>query len=176
MTIMKDFIEQAVEACDDWRAQGRRSAEANINTFEAFGVAPLDLIEFAYGMYEYFCEYLGFAPQEEGEALDNCGLSEEEDEPYDGIGSYVVGKDNVAKRVMLIQLADNLIREFSEDFPFEYMNEVGPAPLMYWFREGVPEGGMDWDWLALYCYDGIAEAYNYVRETWLPKLPALSWK
>lgn len=109
------------------------------------------------------------------EALNDLSLPEDnpEEEPYEGIGSYEVGKDNMVNRVMLIQLADSLVREFSEDFPFAYMDEVGPAPLLYWFREGVPAGGMDWDWLALYCYEGIAEAYKYIRETWLPNLPDL---
>lgn len=109
------------------------------------------------------------------EALNDLSLPEDnpEEEPYEGIGSYVVGKDNMVNRVMLIQLADGLVREFSEDFPFVYMDEAGPAPLLYWFREGVPSGGMNWDWLALYHYEDIAEAYKYIRETWLPNLPDL---
>lgn len=144
----------------DYYEEGRQEIE---RIFNSSFMSPQDLEEFAFGVKDWVDEYLGYK------------------DPDEGIHTYVVGEDKIepdpiATRVMLIQLADNLIREFSEDFPFEYMNEVGPAPLMYWFREGVPEGGMDWDWLALYCYDGIAEAYNYVRETWLPKLPALSWK
>ena len=147
---------------EDFREVGRRDAEKLVNRLESLGTAPLDLVEYAYGLYEYICEYLGFVPQEEGST-----------EALEGIGSYEIGKDNMTNRVMLIQLADGLVREFSEDFPFAYMDEAGPAPLLYWFREGVPSGGMDWDWLALYCYEGIAEAYKYIRETWLPNLPDL---
>ena len=170
MTITEDFMEQA---CEDWRAQGRKSAEANINTFEALGLAPLDLVEFAYGMYEYFCEYLGFTQEAEGstEAWDDWKQVEEDEGP--AIKTYCPAH---AGRVELIQLADALVREFGQDFPYDPTEEVMPAPLAYWFREGVPSTlTFDWGWLATYCYNEIIDAYKMVRECWLPDLPELAW-
>ena len=177
MAITKDLIEQAVDMCEDWRAQGRECAEANINTFEALGVAPLDLVEFAYGMYEYFCEYLGFTQEAEGSTeawpddwkwVEEAG---EDEEP--AIKSYCPAHNG---RVELIQLADALVREFGQDYPYNPTEEVMPAPLAYWFREGVPSTlTFDWDWLATYAYDDIACAYGDVRSEWLPDLPELAW-
>lgn len=165
MAITKDLIEEAVEACEDWRAQGRKSAEANINLLEVLGIAPLDMVEFAYGMYEYFCEYLGFTQEEEG------STSAWDEEP--AIKSYCPAYNG---RVELIQLADTLVREFGQDFPYDPTEEVMPAPLTYWFREGVPSTlTFDWEWLAAYCYGEIADAYKEVRERWLPDLPELAW-
>ncbi len=188
MTITKDLIEQAVDTCDDWRAQGRECAEANINTFEALGVAPLDLVEFAYGMYEYFCEYLGFTQQEEGstsaweeegkedstEAWEDWKWVEEvEEDEEPAIKAYCPVHSG---RIDLIQLADALVREFGQDYPYDPTEEVMPAPLAYWFREGVPSTlTFDWEWLAAYCYGEIADAYKEVRERWLPALPELAW-
>lgn len=78
--------------------------------------------------------------------------------------------------MLLIQLADNLVKEFSDDFPVDPLKERYPAPLAYWFREGVPSAlTFDWDWMATYCYDEIAEAYKYIREQWLHDLPELDW-
>lgn len=176
MTITKDLIEEAIDACEDWRAQGRKSAEANINTFEALGLAPLDLVEFAYGQYEYFCEYLGFTQQEEGstEAWEDWKQMEEvEEDEGPAIKTYCPAHSG---RVELIQLADALIREFGQDYPYDPTEEVMPAPLAYWFREGVPSTlTFDWEWLATYAYDDIACAYGDIRSEWLPDLPELAW-
>ena len=168
MTITKDLIEEAVDACEDWREQGRKSAEATINTFEALGLAPLDLVEFAYGQYEYFCEYLGFTQEAEGSTE-----AWEEEDKGPAIKTYCPAH---AGRVELIQLADALVREFGQDFPYDPTEEVMPAPLAYWFREGVPSTlTFDWEWLAAYCYGEITDAYKEVRERWLPDLPELAW-
>ena len=172
MAITKDLIEEAVDACEDWRAQGRESAEANIHTFEALGLAPLDLVEFAYGMYEYFCEYLGFTQEAEG-STEAWEVEEEEENEGPAIRTYCPAH---VGRVELIQLADALVREFGQDFPYDPTEEVMPAPLAYWFREGVPSTlTFDWEWLAAYCYGEIADAYKTVRECWLPDLPELAW-
>lgn len=163
---MEDIVKE------DFRELGRCDAEKLINSKEFFGMAPLDLVEYAYGLYEYFCEYLGFAPQEEGST---STWEEEEEQGGSGIYAYKPAS-SVAGRVLLIQLADNLVKEFSDDFPVDPLKERYPAPLAYWFREGVPSAlTFDWDWMATYWYDEIAEAYKYIREQWLHDLPELDW-
>ena len=161
---------------EDWRAVGKHDAERLISTMESFGTAPLDLVEYAYGLYEYFCEYLGFAPQEKGstEAWEDWKWVEEvEEDEGPTIKTYCPAHSG---RVDLIQLADALIREFGHDYPYDPTEEVMPAPLAYWFREGVPSTlTFDWEWLAAYCYGEIVDAYKEVRERWLPDLPELAW-
>lgn len=139
------------------------------NIFSTFGavLAPVEMADFAYGFNAYVQEYLGFDTPLEDE--------EEEEQGESGIYEYTPASP-AAGRVLLIQLADNLVKEFSDDFPFDPLKEVMPAPLAYWFRMGVPSAlTFDWDWLATYCYGEIAEAYNYVRKEWLPDLPELDW-
>lgn len=139
------------------------------NIFSTFGavLAPVEMADFAYGFNAYVQEYLGFDTPAEGE--------EEEEQGESGIYEFTPASP-VAGRVLLIQLADNLVKEFSNDFPFDPLKEVMPAPLAYWFREGVPSAlTFDWDWMATYCYSEIAEAYKYIREKWLPDLPELDW-
>lgn len=153
---------------EDFREVGKHDAERLISTMESFGTAPLDLVEYAYGLYEYFCEYLGFTQEAEGSSE---AWAEEDEGP--AIKTYCPAH---AGRVELIQLADALVREFGQDFPYDPTEEVMPAPLAYWFREGVPSTlTFDWEWLAAYCYGEIADAYKVVRECWLPDLPELAW-
>lgn len=147
---------------EDWRAVGKHDAERLISTMESFGTAPLDLVEYAYGLYEYFCEYLGFTQEEEGSTS-----------AWPEIKSYCPARNG---RIELIQLADALVREFGQDYPYDPTKEVMPAPLAYWFREGVPSTlTFDWEWLATYAYDNIACAYGDIRNEWLPDLPELAW-
>ena len=178
---MEDIVKE------DFRELGRRDAEKLVNQFEGFGAAPLDLVEYAYGLYEYVCEYLGFTQQEEGstsaweeedkedsaeEWEDWKQVEEAEEDEGPAIKTYCPAYSG---RVGLIQFADALIREFGQDYPYDPTEEVMPAPLAYWFRMGVPSAlTFDWDWLAAYCYDEIVDAYKEVRERWLSDLPELA--
>lgn len=141
------------------------------NIFSTFGavLSPVEMADFAYGFNAYVQEYLGIdVPIEDEE-------EEEGEQGESGIYAYKPASP-VAGRVLLIQLADNLVKEFSDDFPVDPLKERYPAPLAYWFREGVPSAlTFEWDWLATYCYSEIAEAYKYIREQWLPDLPELDW-
>lgn len=142
------------------------------NIFSTFGavLAPVEMADFAYGFNAYVQEYLGI------DTPLNIEEEEEEEQGASGIYAYTPASP-VAGRVLIVQLADNLVKEFSDDFPFDPIKEVMPAPLAYWFREGVPVALTfnEWDWMATHCYDEIAEAYNYIREQWLPDLPELDW-
>lgn len=157
---------------EDFRELGRCDAEKLINSKEFFGMAPLDLVEYAYGLYEYFCEYLGFTQEAEG-STEAWEVEEEEEDEGPAIETYCPAHFG---RIDLIQLADALIRWHGHDYPYDPTEEVMPAPLAYWFREGVPSTlTFDWEWLATYCYSEIADAYKEVRERWLPRLPELAW-
>lgn len=141
------------------------------NIFSTFGavLAPVEMADFAYGFNAYVQEYLG---------IDTSSEDEEEEEEQDESGIYAYKPASpVAGRVLLIQLADNLVKEFSDDFPVDPLKERYPAPLAYWFREGVPSALTfgEWDYMATYCYKEIAEAYDFIREKWLPNLPELHW-
>lgn len=171
---MKSINEMVDEVKDmGYRECGAKDAEKMINNLEAWGASPVDLVEYAYGIYEYFCGYLGFTQEAEGssEAWDDWKQVEEDEEP--AIKTYCPAHSG---RVELIQLADALVREFGQDFPYDPTEEVMPAPLAYWFREGVPSTlTFDWEWLATYTYDDIACAYGDIRSEWLPDLPELAW-
>lgn len=76
----------------------------------------------------------------------------------------------IKNRCMLLQVADGFVRTYAE-------NSVGsPEALLYWWREGVPSDPMGWEWLTKDEYfTNCGDAYNYIRENYLPQMPELDW-
>lgn len=140
--------------------QYKNGYEVAKNIIETFGavLAPIEMADFAAGFDDYMQEYLGYKDADEDE----------------GIQQYIPANSG---RVMILQLADGLVNEFSDEFPFDPDTETMPKPLSYWYAEGIsPETtGAEWEWYAEYRYLEIKAAYNFIRETWLPLLPELNW-
>ena len=82
---------------------------------------------------------------------------------------------DVDTRIHNLTFADSLVRYYAPYFP-KTDDQPDTAPMMYWLREGIsPALYDDLEWVAINCYIKIMEAYNYIREVYLPKLPDLEW-
>lgn len=103
------------------------------------------------------------------EAINDLSLSGEEEEERE------VLIPDVDTRIRNIQFADSLVRYYAPYFP-KTDDQPDTAPMMYWLREGIsPALYDDLEWVATNCYIKIMEAYNHIREIYLPKLPDLEW-
>lgn len=103
------------------------------------------------------------------EAINDLGFSGEEEEEEETL------IPDVDTRIHNLQFADSLVRYYSRYFP-KKDDQVDTPPMMYWLREGIsPALYDDLEWVAINCYIKIMEAYNYIREVYLPKLPDLEW-
>lgn len=104
------------------------------------------------------------------EAINDLGFSGEEEEEEEP--SLIPDVDT---RIRNIQFADSLVRYYAPYFPKTDDQPLTP-PMSYWWREGLsPALCDDLEWVATNCYIEIMEAYNYIREVYLPKLPDLEW-
>lgn len=104
------------------------------------------------------------------EAINDLGFSGEEEKEEEP--SLIPDVDT---RIRNIQFADSLVRYYAPYFP-KTDDQPDTAPMMYWLREGIsPALYDDLEWVAINCYIEIMEAYNYIREVYLPKLPDLEW-
>lgn len=103
------------------------------------------------------------------EAINDLSFSGEEEEEEE------VLIPDVDTRIHNLTFADSLVRYYAPYFP-KTDDQPDTAPMMYWRREGIsPALYDDLEWVATNCYIEIMEAYNYIREVYLPKLPDLEW-